>query len=65
MVKSVTEALLLESVNPQYDNRLFIGLQPLTQKNTSSEHVMYRNCFCFGIQNNSYTQHVLSLYFSG
>ena len=25
--KSVSEALILESVNPQYDNRLFIDLQ--------------------------------------
>ena len=34
-------------------------------KNTSSEHVVYKNCFfvcfCFDIQNNICTQHVLSL----
>ena len=34
-------------------------------KNTSCEHVVYNNCFCFDIQNNIYTQHVLNLYFSG
>ena len=45
--KSVTKALILESVNPQYDNRLFIDLQLLNQKNTSSEHVVYKNCFLF------------------
>ena len=38
--KSVSEALILESVNPKYDNRLFIDLQLLTQKNTSSEPVI-------------------------
>ena len=38
-------------------------------KNTSSEHVLYKNCccflFCFDIQNNICTQHVLNLYFRG
>ena len=43
--KSFSVAIILESVNPQYDNRLFIDLQLLTQKNTSSEHVVYKNCF--------------------
>ena len=43
--KSVSEALILESVNPQYDDRLYIDLQLLTQKNTNSEHVVYKNCF--------------------
>ena len=37
--KFVSEALILESVSAQYDNRLFIDLQ-LLQKNTNSEHVM-------------------------
>ena len=41
--KSVSEALILESVNPQYDDRLYIDLQLLTQKNTNSEHVVYKN----------------------
>ena len=61
--KSVSEALILESVNPQYDDRLYIDLQLLTQKNTNSEYVVLnaktktKNNFC--------TQHVLNLHFSG
>ena len=43
--KSVSEALILESVNPQYDERLFIDLQLQYKKNASSEHVVYKNCF--------------------
>ena len=43
--KSVSEALILESVNPQYDGRLFIDSQLLTQKNTNSEHFVYNSCF--------------------
>ena len=45
--KSVSEALILESVNPQYDNRLFIDYWIQYKKNTSSEHVLYINCFLF------------------
>ena len=62
--KSVSEAFILESVNPRYDKRLFIEFQ----ENTSWQHVVYKNCFfCFwfDIQNNICTQHVLPLYFSG
>ena len=43
--KSVSETLIQGSVNPQYDNRLLIDLQLFTQKNTNSEHVVYKNCF--------------------
>ena len=43
--KSFSEALILASVNPQYDNRLFIELRVQYEKNTSSEHVVYKNCF--------------------
>ena len=43
--KSVSEALILESVNPQYDNRLFIELQVQHMKIKSSEHAVYKNCF--------------------
>jgi hypothetical protein len=43
--KSVSEALILESVNPQYDDRLLIDSQLQYKKNTSSEHVVYKNCF--------------------
>ena len=41
--KSLIEAIILGSTNPQYDKRLFIDL-PVT---TSSEHVVYTNCFLF------------------
>ena len=41
----MSEALILELDNPQYDDRLFIDLQLLTQKNTNSERVVYKNCF--------------------
>ena len=43
--KSLSEALTLGSTNPQYDDRLFIELQVLYMKTTSSEHVVYINCF--------------------
>ena len=39
----MSEALILKSVNPQYDDRLFIEVQ--YKKNTCSEHVVYKNCF--------------------
>ena len=38
--KSVSEALTLESVNPQYDERLFNEFM-----HTNSQHVVYKNCF--------------------
>ena len=43
--KSFSEALILESVNPQYDDRLFIDSRLQYKKNTSSERVVYKNCF--------------------
>ena len=43
--KSLLEALILASINPQYDNRLFIELQVQHMKIQSSEHVVYINCF--------------------
>ena len=63
--KSLSEALILESINPKYDDRLFIDLQLQYKKNTSSEHVVYKNCFeCQNKnKNNICTQHVLKLYF--
>ena len=47
--KSLSEAVILASTNPKYDNRLFIDLPVQYIKTTSSEHVF---CFCFDIQNN-------------
>ena len=62
--KSLLEALILALPNPQYDKRLFIDLPVLYMKTTSSEHVVYINCFeCQNKnkKNNLCTQHVLSL----
>ena len=60
--KSLLEALILASTNPQYDKRLFIDLPVQYKKTTSSEHVVYINCFeCKNKKNNLCTQHVLSL----
>ena len=54
----MSEALILESVNSQYDEN--------SPKNTSSEHVVYKYCFdCQNINNNFCTKHVLNSYVSG
>jgi hypothetical protein len=42
--KSLSEALIFTSTNPQYDDRLFIALQVQYMKIASSEHVVYINC---------------------
>ena len=42
--KSLSEAFILTSTNPQYDKRLFIDLPVQYMKTTSSEHVVYINC---------------------
>ena len=42
--KSLSEALILVSTNPQYDERLFIELQVQYMKIASAEHVVYINC---------------------
>ena len=63
--KSFSEALILVSTNPQYNIRLFIELQLQYMKIPSSEHVenmlctQIVFCFCFDIQNNLCTPHVL------
>ena len=62
--KSLLEALILASTNPQYDKRLFIDLPVQYMKTTSSEHVVYINCSECKTKNNLCTQHVLSLLFS-
>ena len=43
--KSFSEALILAKTNPPYDKRLFNDLQVQYMKTTSSEHVVYINCF--------------------
>ena len=64
--KSLSETFILTSTNPQYDNRLFIDLPVQYMKTTSPEHgenMLYTQivfCFCFDIQNNFCTHHVLS-----
>ena len=55
--KSFSEALILASTNPQYDKRLFIELQ--VQYKLCTEIVI---CFCFDIQSNLCTQHVLNMF---
>ena len=45
--KSFAEALILASTNPQYDKRLFVDLPVQYMKSTSSEHVVFINCFLF------------------
>ena len=60
--KSLLESLILASTNPQYEKRLFIDLPVQYMKTTSSEHVLYINCF--ECKKKICTQHVLSLLFS-
>ena len=64
--KSLSEALIFASTNPQYDGRLFIELQVQYMKIPCSEHGENMLCteIVFDIQNNLCTQHVLSLEFS-
>ena len=45
--KSLSEALILASTNPRYDDRLFIELRVQDMKIAMSEHLVYKNCFCF------------------
>ena len=59
--KSFSEALILASVNPQYDKRLFIEFPEKYKFRTCCVQKLF---FCFDIQNNICTQHVLNLYFS-
>ena len=42
--KSLSEALIFASTNPQYDDRLFVELQVQYTKIPSSEH--WENMFC-------------------
>ena len=62
--KSLSEALIFASTNPQYDDRLFIELQVQYMKIPSSEHGenMLSTEIVFDIQNNFCTQHVLPMF---
>ena len=64
--KYLSEALILASTNPKYDDRLFIELRVQSMKIASSEHFVYTNCSeCQKKkQKKMFTQHVLSLQFS-
>ena len=59
--KSLSEALIFASTNPQNDDRLFIELQVQYTKILSSEH--RENMLCtkivLNVRNNFCTQHVL------
>ena len=43
--KSFSEALILASTSPKFDKRLLIDLPVQSMKTTSSEHIVYINCF--------------------
>ena len=62
--KSLSEAFIFASTNPQYDDILFIELQVQYVKIPSSEHG--ENMLCteidFDIQNNLCTQHVHNMF---
>ena len=63
--KSLSEAFILTSTNPQYNKRLFIDLPVQYMKTTSSEHVVYINCSECQIKtkkNNLCAQHVLPMF---
>ena len=63
--KSFSGALIFASVNPQYDERLFIELQEKYKvQNMLCTKIVFL-FFCFDIQNNICTQHVVNLYFLG
>ena len=59
--KFLSEALILASTKPQYDNRLFIELRVQYMKIPSSEHIVYTNCFFVLTFRTIYIQHVLTL----
>ena len=59
----MSEAVILESVNPQYDERLFIEFQEKYKLTTCCVQKLFLYIF-FEIQNNICTQHVLNSYFS-
>ena len=60
--KSLSEALIFASTNPQYDNRLFI-VHENCKLRIPAEHVVHTNCcFCFDIQNNFGTQHIQQMF---
>ena len=59
--KSFSEALISHQLTRSTTRDCSLN----SSKNTSSEHVVYKNYVFVDIQNNICTQHVLNLYFSG
>ena len=59
--KSLSEALIFASTNPQYDDRLFFELQVQYMQILSSEHGENMLCtkIVLNVRNNFCTQHVL------
>ena len=67
--KSLSEALILASTNPQYENRLFnelctSSIHENCKFRTWGEHVVYRNCFRHSEQfmYTTFSPHVLQKY---
>ena len=62
--KSLSEALIFASINPQYDDKLFIELRVQCMKIPSSEHGENMLCteIVFYIQNSLCAQHVLPMF---
>ena len=59
--KSLSEAPILPSTKRQYYDRLFI-VHENCKLRIPAGHVVYTNCyFCFEIQNNFGSQHVLQM----
>ena len=63
--KSLSEALILALVSPQYDTRLFIEFSKKYKLRTCSVQKLFFCFFCFDMQNNICPQNVLNLYFLG
>ena len=59
----MSEALIFPSTNLQYDDRMFI-VHENCRLRIHAEHVVYTNhcfLFCFDVQDNCGTQHVLQM----
>ena len=59
--KSLSEALILASTNPQRDDRLFIEFEFSKRKLQVQNMLCTQIAYCFDIQNNLCSQHFLSM----